>query len=122
MKSLLLDFVNVTENAALAAFPWVGKGDKNEADGASTQAMREQLNKMEMNGRIVIGEGELDEAPMLYIGEKVGMGIGPTIDIAVDPLDGTSLISNGQGNSIAVIAGAPSGCLLHAPEIGRAHV
>lgn len=117
MKSFLFDFISVTEGAALAAYPWVGKGLKNEADGVSTQAMRDRLNLMDINGRVVIGEGELDKAPMLYIGEKVGTGNGPFIDIAVDPLDGTNLISKGQGNSIAVIAGAPTGCLLHAPDI-----
>jgi fructose-1,6-bisphosphatase II len=117
MNSLLFDFINVTEKAALAAYPWIGKGQKNEADGASTQAMRDRLNSIHMEGKIVIGEGELDAAPMLYIGELVGSGSGPTIDFAVDPLDGTSLISKGQGNSIAVIAGAPRGCLLHAPDM-----
>jgi fructose-1,6-bisphosphatase II len=117
VNSLLFDFVSVTEKAALAAYPWIGKGQKNEADGASTQAMRDVLNSINMNGKIVIGEGELDEAPMLYIGEHVGSGNGPTIDFAVDPLDGTSLISKGQGNSITVLAGAPSGCLLHAPDM-----
>ncbi|WP_394141528.1 class II fructose-bisphosphatase [Cytobacillus oceanisediminis] len=117
MNALLFDFINVTEKAALAAYPWIGRGEKNDADGASTQAMRDRLNLINMEGKIVIGEGELDEAPMLYIGERVGSGRGPAIDIAVDPLDGTTLISKGQGNSIAVIAGAPRGCLLHAPDI-----
>jgi fructose-1,6-bisphosphatase II len=117
MNSLLFDFISVTEKAALAAYPWIGKGQKNEADGASTQAMRDRLNTINMQGKIVIGEGELDEAPMLYIGELVGNGSGPAIDFAVDPLDGTTLISKGQGNSIAVLAGAPSGSLLHAPDM-----
>lgn len=117
MNSLLFDFISVTEKAALAAYPWIGKGKKNEADGASTQAMRDRLNTINMMGKIVIGEGELDEAPMLYIGERVGNGRGPAIDFAVDPLDGTTLISKGQGNSIAVLAGAPSGSLLHAPDM-----
>jgi fructose-1,6-bisphosphatase II len=117
VNALLFDFLNVTEKAALAAYPWIGRGEKNQADGASTQAMRDRLNSINMEGKIVIGEGELDEAPMLYIGEKVGSGRGPALDIAVDPLDGTTLISKGQGNSIAVIAGAPQGCLLHAPDI-----
>jgi fructose-1,6-bisphosphatase II len=117
MNSLLFDFISVTEKAALAAYPWIGKGQKNEADGASTQAMRDRLNTINMQGKIVIGEGELDEAPMLYIGELVGNGSGPAIDFAVDPLDGTTLISKGQGNSIAVLAGASSGSLLHAPDM-----
>lgn len=117
MKDLLFDFINVTEKAALAAYPWIGRGEKNQADGATTQAMRDRLNVMNMDGRIVIGEGELDEAPMLFIGEKVGTGNGPALDLAVDPLDGTNLISKGQGNSITVIAGAQEGCLLHAPDM-----
>lgn len=117
MNSILLDFINVSEDAALAAYPWIGKGSKNEADAASTEAMRNKLNQLNIEGRIVIGEGELDEAPMLFIGEKVGTGKGPKIDIAVDPIDGTSYISKGQDNSITVIAGAPMGCLLHAPDM-----
>ncbi|WP_209123976.1 class II fructose-bisphosphatase [Alkalihalobacillus sp. BA299] len=117
MNNLLLDFIHVSESAALAAYPWIGKGNKNEADGASTKAMRAKLNQISMDGQIVIGEGELDEAPMLYIGEKVGTGKGPSLDLAVDPIDGTELIAKGQGNSIVVIAGSIKGSLLHAPDM-----
>ncbi|MGI2297671.1 class II fructose-bisphosphatase [Paenibacillus sp. GXUN7292] len=117
MKHLILDFLKVTQQAALAAKPWIGRGQKNEADGAATAAMRRMLGKMEMDGIVVIGEGEMDEAPMLYIGEKVGTGSGPKLDIAVDPLEGTILVAGGQDNSTAVIAAAPRGCLLHAPDM-----
>lgn len=117
MKQFMMEFLSVTEAAALASVPWLGRGKKYEADDAATAAMREKLNRISMEGLIVIGEGELDEAPMLYIGEKVGTGLGPKLDIAVDPLEGTNLIANGQGNSIAVIAAAPKGCLLHAPDM-----
>jgi fructose-1,6-bisphosphatase II len=117
MKQLMMDFVGVTEAAALASVPWIGRGKKYEADGDATAAMREKLNQIEMDAVIVIGEGELDEAPMLYIGEKVGTGKGPELDIAVDPLEGTNLIVKGQGNSIAVIASARKGSLLHAPDM-----
>ncbi|MGO0059589.1 class II fructose-bisphosphatase [Brevibacillus fluminis] len=117
MKQLLLDFVGVTEAAALASVPWIGRGKKLEADGDATAAMRRKLNQMQMDAVIVIGEGELDEAPMLHIGERVGAGNGPALDIAVDPLEGTNLVMKGQGNSIAVIAAAPRGCLLHAPDM-----
>ena len=89
-RALVLEIVRVTEAAALAASSFVGKGDKNAVDGAGTQAMREVLNQLELDGRVVIGEGEMDEAPMLFIGEKVGsaIGTGPKIDIALDPLEG----------------------------------
>jgi fructose-1,6-bisphosphatase II len=117
MKQFVMEFVKVTEAAALASSPWIGRGVKNEADEAATTAMRILLNQIEMDAEIVIGEGELDEAPMLYIGEKVGTGWGPKVDIAVDPLEGTNLVAKGQGDSIAVIAAAPKGCLLHAPDI-----
>jgi fructose-1,6-bisphosphatase II len=117
MKELVLEFVGVSEAAALASVPWIGRGQKYAADEDATVAMRNKLNQMEMDAVIVIGEGELDEAPMLYIGEKVGTGNGPKLDIAVDPLEGTNLLVKGQGNSIAVIAAAPRGCLLHAPDM-----
>ncbi|OYD07418.1 class II fructose-bisphosphatase [Paludifilum halophilum] len=117
MNKLILDFANVTEKAALAAYPWIGKGNKNEADRASTEAMRKRLNAISMDGRIVIGEGEMDEAPMLYIGERLGTGKGPSLEIAVDPLDGTSLIAKGRENSIAVMAVTPKGGLLSAPDM-----
>ncbi|RBW68197.1 class II fructose-bisphosphatase [Bacillus taeanensis] len=117
MDHLLFDFLSVTEYAAVASMPWVGRGQKNEADAAATTAMRSRLNALDINAVVVIGEGELDEAPMLYIGEEVGTKNGPKLDIAVDPLDGTNLIASGQGNSISVIAAASRGSLLHAPDM-----
>lgn len=117
MKTLLLDFLKVTESAAVAALPWVGSGDKLAADGAATSAMREMLNQMKMYSTIQIGEGEIDEAPMLYIGEKVGMGGVHELDIAVDPIEGTTPTVNGQSNAITVIAASQKGTLLHAPDM-----
>lgn len=117
MRELAMAFAEVTQTAALAAYPWIGKGDNNSADGASTQAMREQLNQMDINGTVVIGEGEMDQAPMLYIGEELGKAAGPALDIAVDPIDGTRLVAKGQENAIAVIAAAEAGGLLHAPDM-----
>ncbi len=110
-----LDFVKVTESAALAASRWMGRGQRDEADGAAVEAMRASLLEMEIAGRIVIGEGERDEAPMLFIGEEVGKG-GYPVDIAVDPVEGTNLVANGLPNSIAVMAIAERGGLLHAPD------
>src|ERR1700733_13395529 len=110
-----LDFVKVTEAAALAASRWMGKGERNLADGAAVEKMRAVLNDMDITGRIVIGEGERDEAPMLYIGEQLGRG-GIEVDIAVDPVEGTNLVANGLPNSIAVMAIAERGGLLHAPD------
>jgi fructose-1,6-bisphosphatase II len=110
-----LDFVKVTEAAALAASRWMGRGERNIADGAAVEKMRDALNEMEISGRIVIGEGERDEAPMLYIGEELGLG-GYAVDIAVDPVEGTNLVANGLPNSIAVMAIAERGGLLHAPD------
>jgi len=110
-----LDFVKVTENGALAASRWMGRGEREAADGAAVSKMRESLGEMEIAGRIVIGEGERDEAPMLYIGEKVGSG-GREVDIAVDPVEGTNLVANGLPNAIAVMAIAERGGLLHAPD------
>jgi fructose-1,6-bisphosphatase II len=110
-----LDFVKVTEAAALAASRWMGKGERDLADGAAVEKMREVLNGMDIRGRIVIGEGERDEAPMLFIGEEVGRG-GPEVDIAVDPVEGTNLVANGLPNSIAVLAVAEKGGLLNAPD------
>jgi fructose-1,6-bisphosphatase II len=110
-----LDFVKVTEAAALAASRWMGKGERDKADGAAVEKMREILNDMEIRGRIVIGEGERDEAPMLFIGEEVGMG-GVEVDIAVDPVEGTNLVANGLPNSIAVLAVTAKGGLLNAPD------
>jgi fructose-1,6-bisphosphatase II len=110
-----LDFVKVTEAAALAASRWMGRGERDIADGAAVEKMREALNEMAISGRIVIGEGERDEAPMLFIGEELGLG-GFEVDIAVDPVEGTNLVANGLPNSIAVMAIAERGGLLHAPD------
>jgi fructose-1,6-bisphosphatase II len=110
-----LDFVKVTESAALAASRWMGRGERDIADGAAVERMREALNAMEISGRIVIGEGERDEAPMLFIGEELGRG-GAEVDIAVDPVEGTNLVANGLPNSIAVMAIAERGGLLNAPD------
>lgn len=103
-RNLALELVRVTEAAALAAGRWVGRGDKNGADGAAVDAMRTLLSTVEMDGIVVIGEGEKDEAPMLYNGEQVGMGVGPKVDVAVDPIDGTTLHSKGMPGAIAVLA------------------
>jgi fructose-1,6-bisphosphatase II len=110
-----LDFVKVTEAAALSASRWMGRGERDEADQAAVERMRETLNEMDIRGTIVIGEGERDEAPMLYIGEKVGRG-GIEVDIAVDPVEGTNLVANGLPNSIAVLAVTARGGLLNAPD------
>ncbi len=110
-----LDFVKVTERAALAASRWMGRGERDTADDAAVQKMREALNEMEIAGRIVIGEGERDQAPMLFIGEELGRG-GFEVDIAVDPVEGTNLVANGLPNSIAVMAISERGGLLHAPD------
>ncbi len=115
-RNLALELVRVTEAAALAASRWIGRGKKNEADGAAVAAMRKAFDQVAINGTVVIGEGEMDEAPMLYIGEKVGMG-GPAMDIAVDPLEGTSITAKGGPNAIATIALAEQGNFLHAPDI-----
>jgi fructose-1,6-bisphosphatase II len=114
-RNLALELVRVTEAAALACGRWVGKGDKISADEAATNAMRRTLDSVGINGTVVIGEGEMDEAPMLYIGEKVGNGSAPEVDIAVDPLEGTSICAKGMSGSIATIAMAPRGGFLHAP-------
>lgn len=113
-----LDFVRVTEAAALKSALWVGRGDRNSADQAACEGMRSTLNEMPLRGTIVIGEGERDEAPMLYIGEAVGAGDGPPIAFAVDPLEGTNLCANGLANAIAVLAAAEEGkgTLMHAPD------
>jgi fructose-1,6-bisphosphatase II len=116
-QSLVMDFLKAAQLAAAAAYPWIGRGNKNEADGAGTSSMRIQMNKIDMSGVIVIGEGEMDEAPMLYINEKLGTGNGPEVDIAVDPIEGTTLMAKGQDNSLTVIAIAKKGCLLHAPDM-----
>ncbi len=110
-RNLALELVRVTETAALAAARWMGRGDKNSADGAAVDAMRQQLNSIEMDGIVVIGEGEKDEAPMLYNGERIGNGEAPQVDIAVDPIDGTTLNSLGRPGAIAVIALAERGTM-----------
>lgn len=115
-RELSLEFVRVTEWAAIAAARSVGRGDKIFTDGLAVDAMRKMFDTINVSGTVVIGEGKLDDAPMLYIGEKVGAG-GEEVDIAVDPVDGTNLVAKGQPGSIAVIAVASKGCLLHAPDI-----
>jgi fructose-1,6-bisphosphatase II len=116
-SNLSIELVKVTEAAALAAGRWTGKGNKDEADGAATSAMRNMFNNIQMSGTVVIGEGEMDEAPMLYIGEKLGTGEGPEIDIAVDPIEGTSIVAAGTGNALTTLAVAEHGNLLHAPDM-----
>jgi fructose-1,6-bisphosphatase II / sedoheptulose-1,7-bisphosphatase len=115
-RNLALDLVRVTEAAALAASRWMGRGKKNEADGAAVEAMRHAFDAVAIAGTVVIGEGEMDEAPMLYIGERVGYG-GPEMDIAVDPLEGTTTTAKGGANALAVLALAEKGNFLHAPDI-----
>lgn len=117
-RDLAMELVRVTETAALAAAGYMGRGDKIAADQAAVDGMRTAFSSISICGTVVIGEGELDEAPMLYIGEKVGCGIDgiSEVDIAVDPLEGTTLIAKGLPNAIAVVAMAPKGCLLHAPD------
>lgn len=116
-RSLALDLARVTEAAALACGRWVGRGDKISADDAATTAMRQTLSTLQIDGTVVIGEGEMDEAPMLYIGEKVGSEGYRKVDIAVDPLEGTILCSKGGPGAIATIAIAPHGGFLHAPDM-----
>jgi fructose-1,6-bisphosphatase II len=116
-RNLALELVRVTEAAALACGRWVGKGNKHAADEAATNAMRRTLDSVGIDGTVVIGEGEMDEAPMLFIGEKVGNGHAPEVDIAVDPLEGTSICAKGTNGSIATIALAPRGGFLHAPDM-----
>src|SRR5437899_6253451 len=115
-RSLVLEAVRVTEIAAIAAWKLVGRGDEKAADQAAVDAMRTALNELEIDGEIVIGEGERDEAPMLYIGEKVGKGGKRKIDIALDPLEGTTLTAKSMANALAVMAWAPAGTLLNAPD------
>ncbi len=114
--SLADAMVRVTEEAAIAASKLVGRGDEKKADAAAVDAMRTAFNRVDFKGRVVIGEGERDEAPMLYIGEEVGTGEGPEIDIALDPLEGTTLTAKAMANALAVLAIAPKGGLLHAPD------
>jgi fructose-1,6-bisphosphatase II len=110
-RNLALELIRVTETAALAASPWVGRGEKDLADAAAVKAMREMINTVDMQGIVVIGEGEKDNAPMLHNGEQVGNQQGPLCDVAVDPIDGTSLTANGMNGAISVIALAPRGAM-----------
>jgi fructose-1,6-bisphosphatase II / sedoheptulose-1,7-bisphosphatase len=116
-RNLTLELVRVTERAAIASAAWRGKGDEKAADRAAVEAMRTELSQVNIAGRIVIGEGERDEAPMLFIGEEVGNGQGPAVDIAVDPLEGTTLCAKNQPDSICVLAMAERGGLLNAPDV-----
>lgn len=116
-RELAIEFSRVTEAAALAGYKWLGRGDKNIADGAAVAAMRHILNQIQIDGEIVIGEGEIDEAPMLYIGEKVGTGQGDAVDIAVDPIEGTRMTAMGQANALAVLAVGDKGSFLKAPDM-----
>ena len=116
-RNLGFELVRVTEAAAMAAARWQGRGDKNAVDGAAVEAMRFVLQSVHMDGIVVIGEGEKDHAPMLYIGEEIGTGDNPKVDVAVDPVDGTTLVSNGLSNAIAVVALAPRGTMFNAPGI-----
>lgn len=115
-RNLALEFVRVTEMAAIASARLMGRGDEKAADQAAVDAMRVMLDSVEMDGIVVIGEGERDEAPMLYIGEKVGTGHGPSLEIALDPLEGTTICAHGGPNAISVMAIADRGNLLHAPD------
>ncbi len=116
-RTLTLELARVTEAAAIAAARLVGRGDEKAADQAAVDAMRKALNTMDIDGTVVIGEGERDEAPMLFIGEKVGTGHGPKVDIALDPLEGTTLTAKAMSNALAVVAIAEGGSLLHAPDV-----
>ncbi|MGB1550428.1 MAG: class II fructose-bisphosphatase [Parvibaculales bacterium] len=116
-RQLTLELARVTERAAVAASTLIGRGDEKAADQAAVDAMRRELNTLNIDGEVVIGEGERDEAPMLYIGEKVGTGKGPKVDIALDPLEGTTLTAKGMPNALAVVAMAQGGSLLNAPDV-----
>lgn len=116
-RELALEFARVTEAAALNSARWMGRGDKISADDAATTAMRAVFDTIQMTGTVVIGEGEMDEAPMLYIGEQLGTGSLPLLDVAVDPLEGTNIVAKGMTGAIAVLAVAEKNCLLHAPDM-----
>lgn len=116
-RALAIEFSRVTEAAALAAYTWLGRGDKNAADDVAVKAMRYMLNLIHMDAEIVIGEGEIDEAPMLYVGEKVGSGLGELVSIAVDPIDGTRMTAMGQSNAISVLAAGGKNTFLKAPDM-----
>src|SRR5471030_1682386 len=115
-RNLALEFVRVTEAAALSVARWIGRGNEHEADQAAVESMRRAFDSIRFEGTIVIGEGERDEAPMLYIGEKVGTGKGPRVDIALDPLERTTLTAKAMANALAVLAISPAGGMLHAPD------
>ena len=117
LESLIWDIVGVTESAAIASAKLRGRGDEMAADKAAVDAMRQALNNLDIDGKVVIGEGERDEAPMLFIGEEIGTKSGPKVDIAVDPLEGTTLCAKSLPNALAVLAVAKGGSLLHAPDI-----
>lgn len=116
-RNLALEFIRVTEIAAINSARWMGRGDEKAADQAAVDGMRKMLDTIDCRGVVVIGEGERDEAPMLYIGEEVGSGQGPEIEIALDPLEGTTICAKGSNNSISVMAIGGKGCLLNAPDI-----
>jgi fructose-1,6-bisphosphatase II len=116
-RSLTMELVRVTEAAAIASGRWMGFGKKKEADEAATSAMRKVFDTIPMRGTVVIGEGEMDEAPMLYIGERLGLGYLPEVDVAVDPLEGTNIVAKGLWNALSVVAVANRGDLLHAPDM-----
>ncbi|SFB26216.1 fructose-1,6-bisphosphatase II [Lentibacillus halodurans] len=116
-RSLTMEIVRVTEAAAQSSARWMGRGKKNEADDAATSAMRDVFDTIPMQGTVVIGEGEKDEAPMLYIGEELGTSSGPKVDIAVDPVEGTNIVAQGTWNALAVIAIADEKKMLHAPDM-----
>ena len=115
-KKLIDNFIDITSNAAVACHKFIGKNDKISADKAATDSMRQKLNTLDIDGEIVIGEGELDHAPMLYIGEKIGTGKGPKLDIAVDPLEGTNFAAKNLPGALSVIAISHKGNLFNAPE------
>lgn len=117
IRELTMEFARVTEAAAIAAARWMGRGDKDAADDAAVVAMREVFKTVQIDGTVVIGEGEMDEAPMLYIGERLGSGVEPKVDIAVDPVEGTNNVARGLNNAIAVLAACETGGLLHAPDM-----
>ena len=115
-RELLNNLIDITSRSAIACFPYIGKNEKILADKAATDVMRDMLNKLNIKGEVVIGEGELDEAPMLYIGEKIGNGLGPSIDIAVDPVEGTNFVAKNLPGAMSVLAVSEKGNLLNAPE------
>ena len=117
IRELTMEFARVTEAAAIAAARWMGRGDKDAADDAAVVAMRAVFSTVQIDGTVVIGEGEMDEAPMLFIGEKVGAGVDPKVDIAVDPVEGTNNVARGLNNAIAVLAASETGGFLHAPDM-----